>query len=118
MPDRPKSTLHHLEPTFLRGAFLERWESVSEDLRPPLLESWSGPWQPLRHDGEPEPEWAWEIRRQWESRGRGEPAGYLISYALASLVAALLPYIHFHQGYSVLQQADAIGFPVELNGVP
>ena len=117
MPDRPKSISRHLEPTFLRGAFLERWESVSEDLRPPLLETWAGPWQPLRHDGEPDPVWAWEIRRAWECDRRGEPVGYFLSYPLASLVAALLPYVHFHQGYSVLRQADAIGFPVELEGV-
>ena len=117
MPDRPKSIPRHLEPTFLRGAFLERWSQASEDLRPPLLESWAGPWQPLHLDGEPVPAWAWELRRSWETNGHGEPAGYFLSYPLASLVAALLPYLHFHQGYSVLRQADAIGFPVELNGV-
>ena len=118
MPDREKSTLHHLEPTFLRGAFLQRWDSVSEDLQPPFLESWAGPWQALRRNGDTKPLWPWEVRRCWETNGHGEPAGAFLSYPLASLVAALLPYRDFHQGYAVLRQPEGEdGFPVELNGV-
>ena len=117
MPDREKSTLHHLEPTFLRGAFLQRWDSVSEDLQPPFLESWAGPWQALRRDGD-KTVWAWEVRRTWQTNGHGEPAGCFLSYPLASLVAALLPYRDFHQGYAVLRHPEGEdGFPVELNGV-
>lgn len=62
--------------------------------------------------------WAWEVRRSWETNGHGEPAGAFLSYPLASLVAALLPYRDFHQGYAVLRQPEGEdGFPVELNGV-
>jgi hypothetical protein len=75
MPDREKSTLHHLEPTFLRGAFLRRWDSVSEDLQPPSLESWAGPWQALRRNGDTKALWPWEVRRSWQTNGHGEPAG-------------------------------------------
>lgn len=31
MTDREQSIPHHLQPTCLRGAFLERWDSVSEE---------------------------------------------------------------------------------------
>lgn len=117
MSDRPKSTLHRLEPTFLRGAFLQRWDTVSADLQPPFLESWAGPWQALRR-GDPGTLWPWEVRRAWQTNGHGEPAGAFLSYPLASLVAALLPYRDFPQGYAVHRQPEGEdGFPVELNGV-
>jgi len=90
---------------------------VSEDLQPPLLESWSGPWQPFHRNGASASPWAWEIRRAWQTNGHGEPAGTFLSAPLASLVAALLPYRDFPQGYAVLRQAEPEGFPVELNGV-
>lgn len=117
MADRQKSIPHHLEPTFLRGAFLHRWDSVSEDLQPPFLESWAGPWQALRRP-DSKALFAWEVRRAWQTNGHGEPAGAFLSYPLASLVAALLPYRDFPQGYAVLRQPEGEdGFPVELNGV-
>ncbi len=105
----------HLDPTFLRGAFLKTWDAMSDDLRPPLLENWTGPWQALRHHGDAEA--PWEIRRTWETNGHGEPAGRFRSYPLASLVAALIPYQDFQVGYAVLRQCERLGFPVELNGV-
>jgi hypothetical protein len=117
MPDREKSIPHHLEPTFLRGKFLRQWDTVSEDLQPPFLESWAGPWQALRRD-DTRALWAWEVRRTWQTNGHGEPAGAFLSYPLASLVAALLPYREFPQGYAVHRQPEGEdGFPVELNGV-
>lgn len=117
MADRQKSILHHPEPTFLRGEFLQRWESLSEDLRPPLQESWAGPWQPFHRMGASRSPWGWAIRRSWETNGHGDPAGVFHSAPLASLVAALLPYRDFPQGYAICRQAEPEGFPVELNGV-
>jgi len=116
MPDRQQSTPHHLQPTFLRGAFLEQWDTVSEDLRPPLLESWAGPWQAFHRNGATVSPWSWEIRRSWETNGHGEPAGVFHSYPLASLVAALLPYRDFPHGYAIIRQPEPEGSPVELNG--
>jgi len=74
MPDREKSTLHHLKPTFLRGPFLQHWDSVSEDLQPPFLESWAGPWEALRRD-DTKALWAWEVRRSWDALGDPDDTG-------------------------------------------